>query len=139
MDLSHHCNATSLIESKHQLTQPQCGQGSLTLKGKSMNQLYSIANALRPVKIIVVIALLAVGARAQTGGSTPLGLSPGSPAGSYPLSDFETVNLYNGGLNFHLPLMSIGSRGATGYSLPLHIEQKWSVSKEINPGHYQGY
>lgn len=91
------------------------------------------------VKLALLVALFALDVHAQTGGSTPLGLSPGSPAGSYPLSDFESVNLYNGGLNFRLPLLTINGRGATGYSLPLHIEQKWSVSKEINPGHSAYY
>jgi len=39
--------------------------------------------------------------------TTPLALSPGSPAGSYALSDFETVNPYNGNLSFHLPLIRV--------------------------------
>ena len=32
--------------------------------------------------------------------TTPLALSPGSPAGSYAVSDFENVNPYNGNLSF---------------------------------------
>ena len=50
------------------------------------------------------------GAAAQTGtksatdGTTPLGMTPGAPAGSYALSGFDNVNLYNGHLNFSLPL-----------------------------------
>src|SRR6266516_7987915 len=99
----------------------------------------SITRIPRTISIAFVIVLLSAGARAQTNGSTPLGLSPGSPAGSYPLSDFETINLFNGGLNFRVPLLSVGGRGGSGYSLPLHIEQKWSVSKEINPGHTPYY
>jgi hypothetical protein len=42
-------------------------------------------------------------AQSITDGSTPLALSPGAPAGAYALSDFESVNLYNGSLNFSLP------------------------------------
>lgn len=99
----------------------------------------SITHPLSAVTIALFILLLAVSAQSQTGGQTPVGLTPGSPAGSYPLSDFETIKLFNGGLNFRLPLMSIGGRGGAGYSLPLHIEQKWSVSKEINPGHSAYY
>jgi hypothetical protein len=35
-------------------------------------------------------------------GHTPSALTAGAPVGSFPLSDFESVNPYNGGLNFHL-------------------------------------
>ncbi|HEY3104510.1 MAG TPA: hypothetical protein VGJ69_13035, partial [Pyrinomonadaceae bacterium] len=45
-------------------------------------------------------------------GSTPAGLTPGAPAGSYGLSGFDNINLYNGNMNFRLPLISIGGRGA---------------------------
>ncbi|MFY9554085.1 MAG: hypothetical protein WAV47_05120, partial [Blastocatellia bacterium] len=60
-------------------------------------------------------------------GSTPLGLSPGAPAGSYALSGFENVNLFNGNLNFRLPIVQIGGRGSAGYAMMLKIEQKWRV------------
>src|SRR6185369_7304477 len=59
--------------------------------------------------------------------TTPLALSPGSPAGSYALSDFENVNPYNGNLSFHLPLISIGGRGVATSSI-LGIDSKgWKV------------
>ncbi len=50
-----------------------------------------------------LIALLALAAHAQTSatdGSTPLGLLPGAPAGSYALSGFESINPYNGESQF---------------------------------------
>ena len=63
-----------------------------------------------------------------TDGSTPLGLSPGSPSGSHALSGFESVNLYNGNLNIHLPLISIGGRGGAATSSVLAIDSKgWTV------------
>jgi len=71
----------------------------------------------------------------STDGNTPLALSPGAPAGSYSLSDFDTVNLYNGGLNINLPLVKIAGRGGAGYTMSARIEQKWLVEKEPNPGH----
>ena len=61
-------------------------------------------------------------------GSTPAGLTPGAPAGSYGLSGFDNVNLYNGNMNFRLPLMSIGGRGGAGYTVTLPIEQHWTVA-----------
>ncbi|HEV8187743.1 MAG TPA: hypothetical protein VGP83_08340, partial [Pyrinomonadaceae bacterium] len=59
--------------------------------------------------------------------TTPLALSPGSPAGSYAVSDFENVNPYNGNLSFHLPLISVGGRGVATSSI-LGIDSKgWKV------------
>ncbi len=91
---------------------------------------------------LVVLLLLASAASGQdtsiTDGKTPTGLTPGAPAGSYSLSGFENVNLFNGNLSFKLPLMSIGGRGSAGYTMMLPIEQKWIVKKgqtgnEITP------
>src|SRR5882724_8010527 len=59
----------------------------------------------------------------------PSGVSPGSPAGSYALSGFENVNLFNGNLNFRLPLLGISGRGSAGYSMTLALNLKsWHVS-----------
>ncbi len=58
-------------------------------------------------------------------GSIPLAMTPGAPAGSYALSGFENINLYNGNLNFHLPLMPVGERGDARYTITLPVEQHW--------------
>lgn len=65
------------------------------------------------VLVCTLLFLLASGARAQsvTDGATPSGLAPGSPAGSYALGGFENVNLFNGSLDVHVPLLTIGGRG----------------------------
>ncbi len=65
----------------------------------------------------------AMAQKSVTDGLTPLGLSPGTPAGSYGLSGFDNVNLYNGSLNFQLPLLTVGGRGSAGYKMTLPIEQ----------------
>jgi RHS repeat-associated protein len=62
-----------------------------------------------------------------TDGTTPLGLSPGAPAGSYALGGFDNINLYNGNLNFRLPLLSVGGRGGAGHTVMLPVEQHWQV------------
>jgi len=69
----------------------------------------------------------------QFDGHTPGGLTAGTPTGSYPLSDFENVNPYNGALNFHFPLLNIGGRGSAGYTMMLPIEQKWRVDHYVWP------
>src|SRR5262245_22758510 len=59
---------------------------------------------------------------------TPAALTPGAPAGSYALSDFDNVNLYNGNLNFRLPLVKVGGRGAAGYTVMLALNSKrWRI------------
>jgi RHS repeat-associated protein len=69
-------------------------------------------------------------AQQSTGGASPLGLSPGVPAGSYALSDFDNVNLFNGHLNFRLPLFNVSGRGAAGYTVNLKIERQWTTRKQ---------
>ena len=64
---------------------------------------------------------------------TPLTEQPGAPAGSYPLSGFDNVNLFNGHLSFSLPLMQIGGRGKAGYTIMLPIEQHWQVQTVAVP------
>ncbi len=71
---------------------------------------------------------------AQTGsdGATPKMTQPGAPAGSYALSGFETVNLFNGNLNFNLPLAKIGGRGKVGSAINLAIDSaRWQVERDV--------
>ncbi len=66
-----------------------------------------------------------------TSGTTPSGLAPGAPAGSYSLSGFENVNLFNGNLNFSLPLLKIGGRGGAQASVNLKLDSiHWTVEHE---------
>src|SRR5215510_779802 len=66
-------------------------------------------------------------------GHTPSALTAGPAVGSFPLSDFESVNPYNGGLNIHFPLVRIGGRGSAGYTMMLPIEQRWNVDHTFWP------
>lgn len=87
----------------------------------------------------LVIALLMISVRCAdaqtiTDGSTPLALAPGSPADSYSLSDFDTINLYNGNLSFRLPLLKIGRRGSAGTVIMLNLERRaWRVRHLSGP------
>src|SRR5882724_5868287 len=63
-----------------------------------------------------------------TDGSTPLAISPGAPIGSYPVSGFESINSYNGNLNFHLQVLGIGGRGGAQTGSFLELDNKdWTV------------
>jgi hypothetical protein len=92
------------------------------------------AHHLYLLPLFLLLAMATAHAQSVTDGATPLGLSPGMPAGSYALSDFDAVNLYNGNLGFRLPLLSVAGRGSTGYAMTLRLEQKWVVDKEVTPG-----
>ena len=83
-------------------------------------------------KAVLLIYALSFAASAQTrsatDGSTPLGLQPGAPAGSYALSGFDNVNIYNGSLSFQLSLLQVSGRGGAQVPLLLPIAGKWRVS-----------
>ena len=55
--------------------------------------------------LLLILSTVANAQTSKTDGATPSGLQPGAPAGAYSLSGFENVNLYNGNLNFSLPLL----------------------------------
>ena len=98
------------------------------------------SNSLQVVNSIIVLILLIVcfsnnvKAQGSTDGTTPLGLTPGSPSGTYPLSDFDVVNLFNGTLSFRLPLYQIAGRGVAAYPITLQVEKKWTVYRHFEPG-----
>src|SRR5437868_1043086 len=70
-------------------------------------------------------ASMAAADTSTTDGSTPSNLTPGAPAGSYKLDGFGNVNLFNGNLDFHLPLSEVVGRGAARAPLALPIEMRW--------------
>ena len=61
--------------------------------------------------------------------TTPPALTPGAPAGSYELSGFDNVNLFNGNLNFHLPFGNVTGRGGANMRMLLTLEQRWRVER----------
>jgi hypothetical protein len=57
---------------------------------------------------------------------TPLALTPGAPAGTR-IEDLASINLFNGNLNFALPLAAAQGRGGMQVPLVLTIERHWLV------------
>jgi RHS repeat-associated protein len=104
----------------------------------------SFAASLRRTCGLALFLLIAAGsialAQRATDGTTPLGIAPGSPAGSFALSDFDTINPYNGNLNFRLPLLNVAGRGAAQYQITLPIDQRWTVRHELfNQSYFRHY
>jgi RHS repeat-associated protein len=93
----------------------------------------TFANATaRAVAACLVLLISAAGVMADTSstdGSTPSNLTPGAPAGSYELDGFSTVNLFNGNLNFHLPLADVLGRGSAQAALMLPIDMRWRTGQ----------
>src|SRR6185312_5861508 len=100
----------------------------------TMTNSFAMHNA---VRILLLVLLLPLATLAQAGydGSTPAGLSRGTPAGSYALTGFDNVNLFNGHMNFHLPLVTVGGRKGAGYTIMLPIEQVWTA-QVLDPINY---
>ena len=70
----------------------------------------------------------------NTAGSTPSGIAPGAPAGTYPLSGFEQMNYFNGNLNVTLPLLKVGGRGGAQFTIPLNVRtHPWRVEGAGTP------
>ncbi len=90
--------------------------------------------------ILIVLSAWCIEAQTATDGKTPLGITPGSPAGSYELSGFDNVNLYNGNLNFQLPLRGIVGRGDAQMALLLSLNLKgWRVLHTNPSGIHDNY
>jgi hypothetical protein len=60
-------------------------------------------------------------------------MKPGTPAGSYALSGFDTIDLYSGKINWAIPLRTIGARGKSGYQMVLPIQQSWVTELQAPP------
>lgn len=69
------------------------------------------------------------GSAVAQNGSTPLALTPGVPAGSYAMSNIDTVNPFNGRVNVHIPLGDqVGRGGArTSTSMTWDSPAGWHV------------
>jgi len=103
-----------------------------------LSSLFTIRHSFSFLSLVALFALFVMfssSARAQTrsatDGTTPLAMSPGAPAGSYALSGFENINPYNGNLDFALPMLQIGGRGGTPFTMMLRIERHWRVEHTV--------
>src|SRR5258708_955223 len=65
---------------------------------------------------------------APSQGITQPGMKVGPVNGSYALSEFETINVFNGKLNAAFPLLNIGGRGDAGYVMTVAVDYaNWQV------------
>lgn len=93
-------------------------------------RLKNTVKALTEVIILVILMCHSISAqysRTIHDGYTPTGVEQGGVAGSYPLSGFESVNLFNGNLNVAFPLLKVGGRGTAGYTMMLQADMHWEI------------
>src|SRR5207248_10353702 len=87
------------------------------------------------IRFLCVSLLLPVTAlRVVPQEAPPLALAPGVPAGSYALSDIDTINLFSGRVNVHLPLLTLAGRGAGSRQLSFTIDAPapWKVTSSFD-------
>jgi RHS repeat-associated protein len=77
--------------------------------------------------LIFLAAFVLLPSITQAQSSTTTARTPGTPAGSYKLGDADTINLFTGNLNFHLPLLGVGGRGEAQAGLGVDIEGQWDM------------
>ena len=104
-------------------------------KGNTMKnapaRAFRLCCTLMPIGLLAA-AIPALGDTTTTsslGFSEPQLLKVGRPAGSYAMSDFDTVNLFNGNLSIHLPLLVVYGRGTAGYTMTLPVYQRWRIDR----------
>jgi len=140
---SQEANRTSIIPSlKRSRSRLHRCDGSISMQAREVYVMSKIQKRLwwlrttqvSTLLLLFYLLLLVSGVAAQTGtvgsandGTTPSGSAPGSPTGSYAVSDFEVINPYNGHVSLAFPLLKVGGRGAAGYSMTLPIDQTWTA------------
>ncbi|HEU4713183.1 MAG TPA: hypothetical protein VFS76_16545 [Pyrinomonadaceae bacterium] len=82
--------------------------------------------------VAAVVAIPALNIYAQS--TAPLARTPGRPAGTYPLSDLDHVNLFAGNMSFSLPLLTVQGRGESRHVLSLTLETQWDATYADNAG-----
>jgi RHS repeat-associated protein len=99
-------------------------------------QVVGSAAASKAIRFVFISALILAAAglvrvEAQKSATAPANVAAGAPTGSYSLTDFESVNLYSGNLNFNLPLVATGGRGGVRvpFSLSVNNNTHWDLSR----------
>lgn len=90
---------------------------------KTANEILNLSSAAKILGIVLLLVVVAGNSNADkssTDGTTPSVIAPG---GSYPLSGLDNINVFNGTLNFSLPLVRIGGRGEAGRSPHTWVER----------------
>jgi RHS repeat-associated protein len=75
----------------------------------------------------IFICLGLLNANQTLGQTSSSSVKGGKAAGTYTLDNFDNINLFNGNLNFNLPLITLNGRGEAGATVPLTLETRWKL------------
>ena len=94
---------------------------------KTMKIDYRVNKINNIVSILLLTGLFAASTLAQvkstTQGQTSAALAPGRPAGSYGVSEIESINLFGGRVNASVPLLQLGGRGGAGIDHERRVDE----------------
>jgi RHS repeat-associated protein len=82
----------------------------------------------------ILLAVLASSAAAQSAPGPNVRTAAGSPTGSYPIDNLESINYFNGRVHFELPLLNIEGRGDAQQSVMLTIDPALPSAGKGCPG-----
>jgi hypothetical protein len=87
--------------------------------------------------VVLVLTFLPAAAQNANDIGTPAESKPGqSGASTYSSDKIETVNLSNGNMSVHIPLVTIGGRGSAAFTVSLAYNSKvWTPYHEQDPGY----
>jgi hypothetical protein len=101
-----------------------------------MSMTPSRTNPITPILFLLLTGSFALRAQDQVYNTvsnwTPASEMSGTPEGSYLISPHEAINMFNGTVNFVVPLHKIEGRGAAGYTMVLPINSKWKIDTHVN-------
>lgn len=104
---------------------------SIKANVSAIKRLSTMTYGSRAALLIVLLIASFTHARAQSqsaiDGTTPRGIAPGTPAGSYLISNVESVDLYGGKPNVVVPIVHVGGRGTAGYTIVAPVSQSTST------------
>ena len=83
--------------------------------------------------VVIVASTLCAMAQNANDIGTPAESKPGqSTASTYAMDKIETVNLANGNMSLHIPLVTIGGRGSASYTIALSYNSKlWGSQHDV--------
>jgi RHS repeat-associated protein len=79
----------------------------------------------------IFIALFLSSSNQTFGQTTSSSVKGGKAAGTYTLDNFDNINLFNGNLNFNLPLITLNGRGEAGAAVSLTLETRWKLLRGV--------
>src|SRR5712692_3987858 len=88
------------------------------------------------VLVLLIASSSALGQNSYDNGTPAASKAGQSTASTYAMDKIETVNLANGNMSVHIPLVTIGGRGSAGYTLARSYNSKlWSAQHDVDPAY----